>query len=232
MGVLAPAPSVLGSVSLMALVEGICCLHLCICAYFLSQVSSVEPAVMGGVEVGPSAQCIVGAWFLLGVPVTIYGAVGALFKVGSHLAVYLAYLSGSMILICAAATSFIMYGSTCAPPAEDDAAAMESLQGSFTCGASFAIVLLWLLVLLLGTATAIYLVWSLKDYIQRRLETELVRYMEPWDVLRRLADEVAEEEAAQPLTHPVGWPIEAPADWKPMPMPMMGGPAAPSYAGW
>merc|ERR1711908_145987 len=53
------------------------------------------------------------------------------------------------------------------------------------------------LVLMLGVMFGLYLVWSCKEYIKRRLETELIRYQEPWQMVAALADDVAAEEARE-----------------------------------
>lgn len=192
MGILTPVPNVLGSVSLVAAVEFICAVHLASCVVVLSLVSSTSSGVIGGVEISPLFQCGTAAWFLLGIPLIIYGGVGAIYRVEQHLQVYMYYLVGTFAVVIAWAAIFARYGNTCSTlqPRPGQAA-----QASFVCGITNGMVLFWMLVLVGVVACSIYLVWSMSEYVKRRLETELIRYQEPWHMAAQLADDAATEAA-------------------------------------
>merc|ERR1711908_170654 len=68
---------------------------------------------------------------------------------------------------------------------------------SFACGVNNAMVIFWMVVGFMGIFFALYLVWSKIDYSKKRLEMDLIRYQEPWQMVASLADDVAEEEARE-----------------------------------
>mmetsp|Transcript_29273 Transcript_29273/g.62212 ORF Transcript_29273/g.62212 Transcript_29273/m.62212 type:complete len:229 (-) Transcript_29273:57-743(-) len=192
MGLLAPAPLLIGNVSLIAAIEAVCLVHLIMCIFFVSNVSSVDTVKVAGVEIAPVFQCMTGAWFLLGIPFVIIGGVGAMYRVGNNLALYSLYLIGTLGVAIMWIAIFVRYGNTCATL---QPAIGQQTQASFVCGVSNGMVLFWMLVLIGGILGAIYLVWSMQEYIKNRLETELIRYQEPWQVVSSLADDVAAEHA-------------------------------------
>jgi len=195
MGLLSPAPTVLGACSLTAAVETVCAVHLCACIFILAQVDSANSVVMAGVEVSPAFQSITAAWCLLGVPMIIHGGIGAIYCVEGHLATYMLYLAGTMVWAIAWIVLFLRYGNTCSTlhPTTNDGRSTAS----FVCGISNGMVIFWMLALLGVIATGVYLVWSMKEYCKTRLEMELIRYQEPWQVVQALADDVAAEQAME-----------------------------------
>lgn len=194
MGVLQPAPAVLGTCSLTAAVEMVCFAHLIVCVVFVSIVDSVNTVNFAGVEISPLMQCLTGAWFLLGIPVVIVAGVGAVYRVESHMPPYLLYLLGTFGGAIMWIILFIKYGNTCSTL---QPVAGASSQASFVCGLSNGMVIFWMLMVLGVISGAMYLVWSMKEYIQKRVETELIRYQEPWQMVASLADDIAAEQAKQ-----------------------------------
>mmetsp|Transcript_97956 Transcript_97956/g.297382 ORF Transcript_97956/g.297382 Transcript_97956/m.297382 type:complete len:223 (+) Transcript_97956:81-749(+) len=192
MGLLTPAPSVLGACSLTAAVELVCAVHLAICVGIISSVSSEHSVVSAGVEISPVFQCITAAWCLLGIPLIIHGGVGAVYYVEAHLFYYLLYLAGTLAWAVAWVAVFVRFGNTCSTLQPTNGAKSEA---SFVCGVSNGLVIFWMLALIGAVVGSMYLVWSMKEYAKRRTETELIRYQEPWQMVQSLADEAAAEEA-------------------------------------
>jgi len=229
MGLLSPAPTVLGACSLTAAVETVCAVHLCVCITIMASVDSAQAVVMAGVEVSPAFQCLTAAWCLLGVPIIIHGGIGAVYCVEGHLATYLMYLFGTFAWAVACTALFLRYGNTCSSlhPTTNDGRSTASM----VCGVSNGMVIFWMLALLGLIIAGAYLVWSMKEYCKTRLEMELIRYQEPWQVVQALADDVAAEQAMEAkaamnmaMTRGEGFATAAydpsPATLQPQPMPM------------
>lgn len=176
MGVLAPAPVTLGFVPITAAVGLVCIVNIIVCATILANVSSVTALQLSGVTISPLLQCVTGAWCLLGVPAAIIGGVGALYRVETNLNIYMAYLLASIIGL----------------------AVWVAIFASASTGAlSSVLSLVWVSIFILCICFGLYLVWSMKDYIAQRLETELIRYQEPWALAAQLADDTAAAAALQ-----------------------------------
>eukprot|EP00419_Tripos_fusus_P024506 CAMPEP_0172715818 /NCGR_PEP_ID=MMETSP1074-20121228/67765_1 /TAXON_ID=2916 /ORGANISM="Ceratium fusus, Strain PA161109" /LENGTH=306 /DNA_ID=CAMNT_0013540437 /DNA_START=95 /DNA_END=1015 /DNA_ORIENTATION=- len=227
MGLLSPAPTVLGACSLTGAVETVCAVHLCVCIFILAQVDSAQAITVAGVTVSPSFQCITAAWCLLGVPLIIHGGIGAIYCVEGHLTTYMYYLAATMGWAGAWLVLFLRYGNTCSTlhPTTNDGRSTAS----FVCGISNGMVIFWMLALLGAIAAGVYLVWSMKEYCKKRLEMELIRYQEPWQVVQALADDVAAEQAMEAkaavnmhLTKGEGFAMAAPLQPYPMPPAMYG----------
>jgi len=233
MGLLSPAPTVLGACSLTAAVETVCAVHLCVCIFVLTQVDSAQAVFMAGVEVSPAWQCVSAAWCLLGVPIIIHGGIGAVYCVEGHLATYLMYLIGTFAWAGAWTMLFLRFGNTCSTlhPTTNDGRSTAS----FVCGISNGMVIFWMLALLGLIVAGAYLVWSMKEYCKKRLEMELIRYQEPWQVVQALADDVAAEQAMEAkaainmaMTRGEGF---ATAAYNPGPVPMQPQPIPPAMYG-
>jgi len=195
MAVITPAPGVLGGCSLLTAVELICLVHLIVCITIVSMASSVNPVDYAGVRISPYLQCVNAAWFLIGIPMIIIGGVGAVFRVESQLKVYLAYLVGTLFVVCAWLFIFIRYGNAC--NTIQPTSGQYKKQALMVCQASNGMVIFWMLVLVGVIGGSIYLVWSMLEYVRSRLMTELLRYQEPWQNLAALADDAAENEAKE-----------------------------------
>lgn len=192
MGFLTPSPTILG-VSIVAMVELICAVHLAACVIVLSLASSTEIYVIGGVEISPDVQCATAAWFLLGVPVIIVGGVGAVYRVEKHLLVYLIYLFGTLGGMIAWFVLFATFGKSC--ETHEPTNGLTIAEASFVCTVTSGIALFWNAVIVVAYVCAMFLVWSMREYIKQRAETELFRYQEQWGLAALIADEKAQEAA-------------------------------------
>eukprot|EP00927_Polykrikos_kofoidii_P057801 TRINITY_DN51993_c0_g1_i1.p1 TRINITY_DN51993_c0_g1~~TRINITY_DN51993_c0_g1_i1.p1 ORF type:complete len:224 (-),score=27.33 TRINITY_DN51993_c0_g1_i1:95-766(-) len=189
MGIITPAPTVLGGVSLTSAVEMVCLAHLIFCISIIANVDSSGPITLSGVLISPFTQCWTAAYFLLGIPIIVCGGIGALYRIESHLTVYSYYLVGTVIVLCVWVAIFTRFIGSCSESANGHAA--------IACGVFNIMVVFWTVALIGGVMIATYLVWSHKDYIRKRLETELIRYQEPWQMVAAMADDVAAEEARE-----------------------------------
>jgi len=195
MGLITPAPGVLGGCSLLTAVEGICLVHLITCIAVVSMASSTTSIDYAGVRISGYMQCINAAWFLLGIPMIIIGGVGAVFRVEFQLKVYLGYLVGTLFVVMAWLGVFVRYGNACNTIQPTSGAYKK--QALMVCQASNGMVIFWMLVLVGIVAGAVYLVWSMAEYVKSRLLVELLRYQEPWEAVASLADDAAENEAKE-----------------------------------
>jgi hypothetical protein len=193
MALIQPAPGVLGGCTLLTAVELICLIHLITCMVFVSTASSVNSVDIAGVRISGYMQCINAAWFLLGIPLIIIGGVGAVFRVESQLKTYIAYLCGTFVVTLIWLGIFITYGNAC--NTIQPTSGNYHKQALMVCQASNGMIIFWMLVLIGIVCGAIYLVWSMLQYTRERLQTELLRYQEPWQAIASLADDAAEEEA-------------------------------------
>lgn len=188
---LTPAPAVLGGCSLLTAVELICLVHLILCIVVIGTASSVSSVDYAGVRVSGFMQCLNGAWFLLGIPFIIVGGVGSVFRVAHQIEAYLAYLVGTFCVTVAWLGIFIRYGNAC--NTIQPTSGQYKKQALMICQASNGMAIFWMLVLLGVVAGAVYLVWSMLQYVNTRVATELLRYQEPWESASALADDTAME---------------------------------------
>jgi len=193
MAMLTPAPGVLGGFSLLAAVELVCLINLIVCIVIVSMASAIVPVDFAGVRISGYMQCMNAAWFLVGIPFIIVGGVGAVFRVESQLRAYLYYLVGTLLVVIVWLGIFVRYGNACMTV--QPSSGQYKKQALMVCQASNGMVIFWMLVLVGVVAGAIYLVWSMIQYVQSRLKTELLRYQEPWQAVSSLADDAAENAA-------------------------------------
>lgn len=184
-----PVPLVLGTCSLTAAVEMAGLVHLLISVLFVCNADSANAISLAGVMISPLMQCLTAAWFLLGIPVIIIGAVGAIYRVSSSLSLYFGYLVATIIVTLLWMVIFIKYGDTC------DTISTSTNKSSFVCDFSNGMAVFGILMLTLCVALQAYMVSCTKDYVAHRLEAELLRYEEPWVMVSQLADDVAAAEA-------------------------------------
>jgi len=193
MGVVTPAPNVLGVCSLTAAVEMVCLVNLCFSIAAISSVDSAHAITVSGIDISPEMQSITAAWFLIGIPLCVYAAVGAFYRVESHLNVYAMYLIGTIIVLLSWVCILAIYSVGCSTTQPTDPQQLAS----FACGAAQALIIFWSLVGVMLLVFALYLIWSKRDWIRKRFETDLIRYQEPWQMVASLADDVAAEEARE-----------------------------------
>lgn len=197
MGIITPAPGVLGGCSLLTAVELICLAHLIVCIIIVATASSITSVDYAGVRISGYMQCVNAAWFLLGIPMIIVGGVGAVFRVTFQIQVYLAYLCGTFFVTLFWLGVFIIYGNAC--NTIQPTSGQYKKQALIVCQAGNGMVIFWMLVLVGIVAGAIYLVWSMLQYVKTRLLNELLRYQEPWECVAALSDDMAAQEAKDRL---------------------------------
>jgi len=193
MGVIAPAPPVLGTCSIVALLEALCAVHLVVSIIFVCLVDSIHATTVVGVEIDPLLQSFWGTWCLIGIPVIIYSGIGILYHVESHLNVYIAYLLGTLVW----GIVWIWFFETEADSCWTDQPTGTDKTATYVCGLDEGVLILWGLILLGLNLVTLYLAWSAKVYIRERLETELIRYAEPWRMVNALSEDIAAEEARE-----------------------------------
>lgn len=185
---LSPAPTLCGICSITAAVEVLCLLHLILSIVIVTEVSSVKLATWGGLLISPSLQCAVGAWCLIGIPIIIHAGVGAIYRVESNMVPYMLYLAGTFVGLLVWVICLFSYGFSCTTT---QAVGYSSEVASVVCSMSTAGSIIAYIAGVGGVAFAVYLVWSMKEFIRVRQETELIRYQEPWQVVQSMADEQA-----------------------------------------
>merc|ERR1719482_1520327 len=122
---------------------------------------------------------------------TIYGGIGAMYRVEFHMTVYEIYLMGTFCLGVAWTYVLLRYADGCSTKQAQHV--FGTAQFACTINNGFSILGLFTTTCLV--MLGVYLVWSMKDFIQKRAETELIRYQEPWEMVASLADDVAQEQA-------------------------------------
>jgi len=85
-------------VSLLTGVELICLIDLIGKICCLAVVSSAEDLDVAGVRIPPGIQLVFGAWQLIGIGLLVGAAVGALYRIETHLRLYQLYWQGSAII--------------------------------------------------------------------------------------------------------------------------------------
>lgn len=193
MGVVTPAPNVLGICSLTAAVDMVCFVNLIISIYVIAVVDSAKSVIWAGVEISPEMQCLTAAWYLIGIPVAVYGGVGAVYRVEANLQLYYYYLVGCLAVTVLWIFILLKYSNGCGTVQPQSP--MQT--ASFACNVNNAMTIFWMCIMCLAILFALYLVWSKIDYCRKRLEMDLVRYQEPWQMVAALADDVAAEEARE-----------------------------------
>lgn len=190
MGVIRPAPDVLGACSLTVMVEMICFVHLVICIVILANVSSVQTSVFGHMTFTPLLQCIIGAWCLFGIPLIVIAAFGTLYRLEDFLHCYIVYLSLTLVFAVAVLVSFISAHSVCLRVTGHPEVLM-------TCNIIDGFILFGMIIALGCLAFATYFVWSCRCYLLKRTETELLRYADTWQTAAALACDIQAEHFRQ-----------------------------------
>lgn len=193
MGLITPAPGVVGGCSLLSACELICLAHLIVCIIVVASTSSTTSTDMAGVRISGYMQCVNAAWFLLGIPLVIIGGVGMVFRVEAQIRAYMWYLCGTFFVTLFWLGIFIIYGNAC--NTIQPTSGQYKKQALMVCQAGNGMVIFWMLVAVGIVAGAIYLVWSMLQYTRQRVLNELLRYQEPWQAVTQLGDDYAAMEA-------------------------------------
>lgn len=187
MGIITPAPLVLGTCSLTVVIELVCLANILAAVGLLAGVSSKDKLTISGVQISPLMQCATAAYAMVGIPLAVYAGVGAVYRVQSHLAAYRLYLLGGLAISVVWLVLMASYGSTCFTVQD----ATVTHQAELVCTAVLVVYLFMGLCIMLVQIGFIYLVSWMKDYLRQREETELIRYQEPFETAARLADDAA-----------------------------------------
>eukprot|EP00929_Paragymnodinium_shiwhaense_P013161 TRINITY_DN121020_c0_g1_i1.p1 TRINITY_DN121020_c0_g1~~TRINITY_DN121020_c0_g1_i1.p1 ORF type:complete len:227 (-),score=33.19 TRINITY_DN121020_c0_g1_i1:35-715(-) len=193
MAVITPAPGVLGAMSLTAAIQLVCAVHLILCIYIISVVDSSKTMEWASVPISPDVQCWNAGWFLLGIPTVVYAGVGAIYRVEFHMLVYEIYLVGTFFVGLLWTYRLCRYSNGCSTSLGHQTFG----EAKFACTISNAVTIATLMAFNCFVLCAVYLVWSMKEFIRTRFETELIRYQEPWEMVAALADDVAAERARE-----------------------------------
>jgi hypothetical protein len=116
--------------------------------------------------------------------------VGAIYRVESNMVPYMLYLAGTFVGLLIWVILLFSYGFSCSTTQSPYGYGSEQV-ASVVCSMDTVSAILGYLAAIGGAAFAIYLVWSMKEFIRVRQETELIRYQEPWQVVQSMADEQA-----------------------------------------
>jgi len=100
---------------------------------------------------------------------------------------YMLYLAGSFVAFAVWVFLLFSYGFSCSTTSAISSSEVASLD----CSISNISAIFGYLASIGALGFAVYLVWSMKEFIRVRQETELIRYQEPWQVVQSLADEQA-----------------------------------------
>eukprot|EP00933_Yihiella_yeosuensis_P041179 TRINITY_DN355_c0_g1_i1.p1 TRINITY_DN355_c0_g1~~TRINITY_DN355_c0_g1_i1.p1 ORF type:complete len:347 (-),score=61.02 TRINITY_DN355_c0_g1_i1:50-1015(-) len=198
-----PAGPVVGPFPLHAAVAMICGLHLFINMVVLGSVSSEKSVKVAQVEISPQLQCVVGAFALIGIPVIIHGGMGAIYRAPGHLSAYNYYLVGCMAFAALWFGIFVKFQNPCVTVNRPGRLA------TMTCNHEDESIFILLIVVMMLTSAAIYLVWSMQENIKERLETDLFRYKEPYALYEQMADD-----AAAQMAYDAAKMAEAEVQWK------------------
>jgi len=162
-----------GVLSLLTGVELICLLYLMGCITVIANISSVVPAVILGVEMGPFSQVLYGAWALIGIPVTVGAGVAALYRIEWHLRLFYQYAVGTVILNFGWWGNLLVQGSLCSTLVAKD---VQRLGSSFVCGFTDTFLVFWMLVFGVVSIYFIYIIWSCAEEIRCMAHPELLGY--------------------------------------------------------
>jgi len=179
-----------GGFSLLTAVELICLANIIISVVVVSLASSTTPVDWAGVRISGYMQCINAAFFLLGIPMSIIGGVGAVYRVESQLRWYSYYLVASLLVIVGWLLILIFLGNSCSTVAP--MSAQFRRQAFPQCNGAVGINIFGLVMAFVLVSCAVYLVWSMIQYVRERSRTELYRYMEPWQRAADRANDMAE----------------------------------------
>jgi len=185
MGLLQPAPAVIGAVSLTAIVGLIVLVHFIFCVVILGNVDSEKAITVSGVQISTMLQCAGGAFCLIGLPLTVHGGVGAIYRVPSHLNTYLMYQFLSLL----AGASFLISVAANQRPCHTRESIVPGELATMVCGLPSGGALVLLAIFLVVVCVAMYLVWSLTENTKKRLETDLFRYQEPLQLKAQMGED-------------------------------------------
>lgn len=174
-----------GAFSLTAIVGLIVLGHFIFCVAILGNVDSEKSITVSGVELSTMLQCAAGAFCLLGLPLTIHGGIGAIYRIPSHLNTYLMYLAVSLV----AGASFLISVAANQRPCHTRQPHVPGEMATMVCGLPSGSAMVLLAIFLVVVCVSMYLVWSLTENTKKSLQTDLFRYQEPLQMKAQLGEE-------------------------------------------
>eukprot|EP00928_Gymnodinium_smaydae_P080214 TRINITY_DN63963_c0_g1_i1.p1 TRINITY_DN63963_c0_g1~~TRINITY_DN63963_c0_g1_i1.p1 ORF type:complete len:290 (-),score=39.40 TRINITY_DN63963_c0_g1_i1:51-857(-) len=170
---LRPSSACCGCVSLLAGVETVCALTILSGVSAIALCSSESTVNLSGVILGPKTQVILACWGFLGIVLSIYAGVGALYRIESTLYVYFLYQAVSFACGLTAPLAFLASGSLCEAVVDKGVQRMGS---AFVCGFADTIFFMWLIIVAFIHAYFVYIIWSASEEIRRNPWPELNHY--------------------------------------------------------
>jgi len=157
-----PADTCCGCFTLLFGVEGICAVHLLFMIFSVIITESDTVLSIGGIRISPLTQVFHASWSLVGMPIVICAAVGAVYRCESNLRIYYRYL-----LLCFIGSIFyiggmLMFGDFCSVLSTAASSSPDIVRDSspLVCGLSDVLALFWLILLCSLWLGAAFTVWS------------------------------------------------------------------------
>jgi len=188
-----------GCVSLLVGIELICLGHLIVNLVLIANTSALETKNTMGLRLSPYVQVWNGMWALFGVPIIIGGAVGMLYRIESHLRLYMWYLIWSLISSMFFTLFWLLGGRACGQIAHED---FRASGGEIVCGGSVAIVFTGLLWTWWIQAYCLFMVWSAAEECRRSTYIEVEQFIR---VLQESLNQAPEESVEE-----TPWVLDAP----------------------
>ena len=214
-------------VSLLTGVELICLIDLIGKICCLAVVSSAEDLDVAGVRIPPGIQLVFGAWQLIGIGLLVGAAVGALYRIETHLRLYQLYWQGSAIVYLFAGVVIAFSGNLCSTVVSAEAMRHGT---AVVCGFVDTFFLTWGVI---GLGLCIYfgiVVGAAADEIAAEIPTGLLERFRKAEEAKAEYETFPTYGAAGPRAMPVPWVpgVALPAAAQSMPpvptMPMTSGP--------
>lgn len=194
-----PVHQCCGCVSLLVGIEIICLIHLFVNLVLIANTSAIETKNTFGLRLSPEVQVWNGMWALFGVPLIIAGGVGMLYRIESHLRLYMWYLIWSLISSVFFTVFWFFGGRACKQITDND---FRSSGEGIVCGGSISVVLTGLLWCWWAQAYALFIVWSAAEECRRSTYQEVEQF------IRVLQNSLLSNAEPSPNREP--WLLDAP----------------------
>jgi hypothetical protein len=223
----ARASSICPCLSLLTGVELICLIDLIGKICCLAVVSSAEDLDVAGVRVPPGIQLVFGAWQLIGIGLLVGAAVGALYRIETHLRLYQLYWQASAIIYFFGGVIIAFSGNLCSTVISAEAMRHGT---AVVCGFVDTFFLTWGCI---GLGLCVYfglVVGAAADEIASEIPTGLLERFRKAEEAKAEYETFPTYGAAGPRAMPVPWVPgvalpAAPVSMPPIPTgPMMSGP--------
>jgi hypothetical protein len=194
-----PVHECCGCVSLLVGIEVICLFHLIVNLCIIANTSALETKHTFGLRLSPYVQVWNGMWALFGIPIIIGGGVGMLYRIESHLRLYLWYLIWSLISSVFFTLAWFASGRACKQITDND---FRSAGEGIVCGGSVSVVLTGLLWSWWLQAYCLFIVWSAAEECRKSTYTEVEEFIKALEESQMFKSEVTEEETPWVLDSP------------------------------